>query len=231
MTLLTVLLFVGNQSPKVDFPSTIQGQPGAFVVIKPTQLNGKTVKYFTASPGLNLFPPGLLADKTATVVTANLPGRYTIYGFTALADEPSDPVAIELVIGNPGPVVPPKPVDPVKPDLPVNDPLFDAVQAIYGALNETDKSKNKAALAKSYRDIAQIYKDPAFVTLGQAFQRSIEISRASLPSSALKEIRSRIGEELNKDLPKDPNTVLTQDLRDLSVSRLEMAAKILEAIQ
>jgi len=231
MTACLLTLLVLSQQPKVEFPTTIQGQPGAFVVIKPTQLNGKVVKYFTSSPGLNLFPPGLLADKTATVITANLPGRYVIYGFTALGDEPSDPVAIELVIGNPGPVIPPKPVNPDKPDLPVNDPLFDAIQAIYGALNETDKAKNKAALAKSYRDIAQIYRDPSFVTLGQAFQKSIDISRASLPNTALREIRVRIGEELNKDLPKDPSTVLTQDLRDLSVSRLERAARILEAIQ
>ncbi len=229
MTLLTLLALF--QQPKVEFPTTIQGQPGAFVVIKPTQLNGKVVKYFTASPGLNLFPPGLLADKTATVVTANLPGRYTIYGFTALADEPSDPVAIELVIGNPGPVVPPKPVDPVKPDLPVNDPLFDALQAIWGALNEPGKSDSKKALVNSYRQIAQVYKDPAFLTLGQAFQKSIEISRATVPNNALKEIRARIGEELNSGLPKDPNAVLTQDLRDLAVSRLNRAADLLEKLQ
>jgi len=201
------------------------------VVIKPAQLSGKVVKYFATSPGVNIFPPGLLADKTATVITCNLPGRYTLYGFTALGDEPSDPVAIEVVIGNPGPVVPPKPVDPTKPDLPINDPLADAIQAIYGALNETDKAKNKAALAQSYRQIAQIYKDPSFVTLGQAFQRSIEISRALLPNTALRDIRSRFGEEFNKDLPTDPNTVLSQNIRDLAVSRLERAAKILEAIQ
>ena len=161
--MLTLLLLVANQQPKVEFPATIQGQPGAFLVIKPTQLSGKVVKYFTNSPGLNLFPPGLLADKTATVITANLPGRYTIYGFTALGDEPSDPVAIELVIGNPGPVVPPKPVDPSKPDLPVNDPLFDALQAIWGALDEPGKIASKKALVNSYRQIAQVYKDPAFL--------------------------------------------------------------------
>lgn len=227
----TLLLFVANQPPTLTFSTPVQGQPGSFVVIKPTQLSGKVVKYFATSPGVNIFPPGLLADKTATVITCNLPGRYTLYGFTALGDEPSDPVAIEVVIGNPGPVVPPKPVDPTKPDLPINDPLADAIQAIYGALSETDKAKNKAALAQSYRQIAQIYKDPSFVTLGQAFQRSIEISRAMLPNTALREIRARMGEEFNKDLPTDPNTVLSQNIRDLAVSRLERAAKILEAIQ
>ena len=229
--IITLLLLVANQQPKVEFPATIQGQPGAFLVIKPTQLSGKVVKYFTNSPGLNLFPPGLLADKTATVITANLPGRYTIYGFTALGDEPSDPVAIELVIGNPSPVVPPKPVDPVKPDLPVNDPLFDALQAIWGALDEPGKIASKKSLVNSYRQIAQVYKDPAFLTLGQAFQRSIEISRSSLPSNALISIRARIGEELNSGLPKDANAVLTQDLRDLAVSRLNRAADLLEKLQ
>jgi hypothetical protein len=140
-------------------------------------------------------------------------------------------VAIELVIGNPGPVVPPKPVDPVKPDLPVDDPLFDALQAIWGALDEPGKIDNKKTLVKSYRQIAQVYKDPAFLTLGQAFQRSIEISRSSLPSNALISIRARIGEELNSGLPKDANAVLTQDLRDLAVSRLNRAADLLEKLQ
>ena len=229
--MLTLLLLVGNQQPKLTFPATIQGQPGAFVIVKPTQLDGKSVKYFSSSPGLNIFPPGLLSDKTATVITANLPGRYTLYGYTAIADEPSDPAVIEIVIGNPGPVVPPKPVDPVKPDLPVNDPLFDALQAIWGALSEPNKIENKKALISSYRQIAQIYRDPAFVTLGQAFQRSIEISRATIPNNALKEIRARIGDEMNSGLPKDPNAVLTQDLRDLAISRLNRAADLLEKLQ
>ncbi len=48
------------------------GEVGAFVPVRTAVTDAKAVKFVSLDPGLNLFPADLLADKTATVVTASL---------------------------------------------------------------------------------------------------------------------------------------------------------------
>jgi hypothetical protein len=232
-TTLGLLILIANQQPKLTFPARLQGLPGSFIVVKPIQIDGKSVKYFTPSPGLNLFPADLLSDKTATVATANLPGKYLVYGYTALGDIPSDPASIEIIIGDPGPTpFPPKPPAPNPPDPdPTPDPLIESLQAIWGALDEPGKSQSKSKLAQVYRESAKVCKDPAFLTVGQAFARSKEIGRATLPDSSLSSLRSRISEELRSVVPIDPSVILSAELRAKIASQLDRMANLVESLR
>jgi hypothetical protein len=235
-TTLGLLILIANQQPKLTFPARLQGLPGSFIVVKPIQIDGKSVKYFTPSPGLNLFPADLLSDKTATVATANLPGKYLVYGYTALGDIPSDPASIEIIIGDPGPTpFPPKPPAPNPPDPDPTpsptDPLSEALEAIWGALDEPNKVQSKAKLAQVYRESAKVCKDPAFLTVGQAFSRSKEIGRATLPDSSLSSLRSRISEELRSVVPIDPSVILSAELRAKIASQLDRMANLVESLR
>lgn len=229
--MIPLILLAFLQQPKVEFQSPISGRVGQYVVIKPTQLSGKAVKYFTSSPGLEVFPSDLLADKTATVVSSVLPGKYTLIAYTALGDIPSDPALIEVIIGNPSPnPVPPSPPSPPQPQ-PENDPLMDSLLAIWGALEEPNKAQSRDKLAQVYRQTASIYRDTSFATVGQAFQRSKEISRSLLPDSALNSLRVRIGEELKRVVPVDPSMPLTQDLRASVAFQLDRMAKLVDSLR
>ncbi len=235
-TTLGLLILIANQQPKLTFPARLQGLPGSFIVVKPIQIDGKSVKYFTPSPGLNLFPADLLSDKTATVATANLPGKYLVYGYTALGDIPSDPASIEIIIGDPGPTpFPPKPPAPNPPDPDPTpsptDPLSEALEAIWGALDEPNKVQSKTKLAQVYRESAKVCKDPAFLTVGQAFSRSKEIGRATLPDSSLSSLRSRISEELRSVVPIDPSVILSAELRAKIASQLVRMANLVESLR
>jgi hypothetical protein len=232
-TTIGLLLLVGNQQPKVTFPPKFQTQPGSFLVVKPSSLDGKSVKYFSSSPGLNLFPSDLLTDKTATVVVATLPGKYILYGFTALGDIPSDPATIEIIVGDPGPAPQPPVPNPPNPDpTPApSDPLSGALDAIWGALEEPGKLQSKSKLADIYRQSAKVYRDTAFLTVGQAFIRSKEISKAGLPDSALSSLRARISEELRTVVPIDPSIVLTAELRTKIASQLDRMANLVDSLR
>lgn len=228
--MIPLILLALAQQPKVEFPAQFSGRVGQYVVVKPSKLEGKTVKYFPLSPGLEVFPSELLSDKTATVVSSVLPGRFTLIAYTALGDIPSDPASIEIVIGNPSPnPVPPMPNPPAP--TPNEDPLLESLLPIWGALDEPNKLQSKDKLVRVYRQSAAIYRDPGFSTVGQAFQRSKEISRSLIPDSALNSLRVRIGEELKRTAPVDPAMPLTQDLREKVASQLDRMANLVESLR
>lgn len=211
MIWITLLLSLG-QSPVLEFPKQFTGQPSQPIEIKPSQTNGKKVVYAAVSPGLFVFPNGLLKDEKVTVVWAPMPGRYRIIAATALADMPSEFSQIEVVIGTPPNPLPVPPTPPVP--NPVDDPVLEILRPIWGALNEPNKEAKRDKLAKAYADMAEVYRDQAFLTIGQAVLRSIEIRRAVLGDSDLEQLRASVGDEVNKILPRDPSTVLSQELRD-----------------
>jgi hypothetical protein len=103
--------------PVVTVPQEVTGDVGSFVAVRATVTDAKIVKFVPVDAGLNVFPADLLADKTATVVTAGKNGRYRILCYSGNADGPSEPVVVTVVIGGGGPPV----VDPVKPDPPKPD--------------------------------------------------------------------------------------------------------------
>ena len=104
--------------PVVTVPAEVAGDVGSFVAVRASVTDAKVVKFVPVDPGLNVFPADLLADKTATVVTAGKNGRYRILCYSGNADGPSEPVVVTVVIGGAKPDDPVKPVDPVNPDKP-----------------------------------------------------------------------------------------------------------------
>ena len=96
--------------PVVTLPAEVTGDVGSFVAVRASVTEAKVVRFVPLDAGLNVFPADLLADKTATVVTAGKPGRYRILAYSGNAEGPSEPATVTVVIGGSPPVV-----DPVKP--------------------------------------------------------------------------------------------------------------------
>ena len=112
-----LVLIVALCGQNIEMPATYTGAPGQFIAIRPIKTDGKIVQYFPLDNGLSVFPAALLNDTTATVVTAVKPGKYRLLAYTALADKPSLPVIVTVVVGdgNPEPI-PPVPVPTPKID-------------------------------------------------------------------------------------------------------------------
>lgn len=118
--------------PEVKLPAEVKGDVGAFVAVRATVTEAKSVKFVALDAGLNLFPADLLADKTATVVTSAKAGKYRLLCYSGNADGPSEPAYTVVVIGEPvkpePPLPPPdKPADP-KPPVPAEVFYFAVVR-------------------------------------------------------------------------------------------------------
>ncbi len=98
--------------PVVTLPAEVTGDVGSFVAVRASVTEAKVVRFVPLDAGLNVFPADLLADKTATVVTAGKAGRYRILAYSGNADGPSEPATVTVVIGGGSPPV----TDPGKPD-------------------------------------------------------------------------------------------------------------------
>lgn len=223
------LFLLFNADPELKFVSPILSAPGQFISIRPSSTSGKVVKYVAIDPGLSVFPSNLLTDQSATVIVAQMPGRYRVLAYTAIGDIPSDPVMITLEISGNGPlppVVPPKP----GPDSTPDDPLTATISGIFGALTEPNKESNLKTLGSFYRQCAKLYKDPAFLNVGQVFTASRKLSESMLPNSVLRPVREKFGAELNMDFPADANSVLTDELRLKVAVKLERLAKVIDQV-
>lgn len=111
---LNVAFCVADE-PTVKLPALVTGEPGDFISVK-SESNGKAIRWFTADSALKLFPTDLLRDTKTAVVIGKTPGEYRLYAYTALADVPSEPASVRVVINGPAPPpVPPTPPGPVPP--------------------------------------------------------------------------------------------------------------------
>jgi hypothetical protein len=99
---------LGLAAPPVDVPKEVAGEPGAFVTVR-AKTDGKVVRFVPLDPGLNLFPPDLLADKKAAVFTAPAAGRYRVLVYSSVKDDPTEPAVVTVVIGGAQPAPEPKP--------------------------------------------------------------------------------------------------------------------------
>lgn len=160
--MLALALLLCGQT--IEMPATIAGVPGQFIPVRPIKTDGKIVQYYPIDDGLSVFPASLLSDTTATVVTSVRPGKYRLLAYTALADKPSTPVVVTIVIGDGGPTPPPTPVPPTPvpptpvPPTPVPVPKID--DATYGlgtfifnqVKNTVPNSAERSAVAKAFSD-------------------------------------------------------------------------------
>jgi hypothetical protein len=94
----------------IALPAEVKGDIGTFIKID-AETNGKEVRWFAATTGLNVFPAELLKNSRSTVVTATAAGSYKLIAYTAVADVPSEPATCLVIVGTPppGPNPPPGP--------------------------------------------------------------------------------------------------------------------------
>lgn len=139
--------------PSIELPAKVQGDVGAFIKVA-AKTNGREVRWFAATAGLNVFPGELLRDSRSTVVTATAAGEYRLIAYTALADVPSDPVATIIVVGTP-PNPPPGPGPGPGPNPPApTDPLAKQMVAWLAPVKAQLNKQILADLAKNYESIA-----------------------------------------------------------------------------
>lgn len=201
----------------LELPDKISGRAGEFVVIRPLKIDGGSVQYFAIDPGLSVFPPDLLSDKTCLVVTGYRPGKYRILGYTAKGDKPSPPVVATVTIQggdnpdpNPGPGPGPSPgPDPVPADI-TQDPLFQTFQSLAGGLQEANQAANLSKLGAAWAKAQGMI--PQAKTLG-AWNSSVraEITRQGVPLGALAAIRQKVGDVVSDEIGEDPSTSLEGD--------------------
>ena len=152
--------------------SDVTGCVGTFIKIE-AQTNGQFVEFVCLNDGLAVFPRSMLNPAKAaksTVVTTTQAGDYPMLAYTALNNEPSEPVKFTVHVKSVGPAPQPlpgplpnpqpqpnpnpqpKPVDPVPP-LPGPQPLPVLPTGKY-ALAEFTRStdrKNRQRSARSVR--------------------------------------------------------------------------------
>lgn len=212
-----ILMLILGQS--LEFPPQFNGEPGQFIAVKPTKMEGKTVQYYAIDPGLNVFPASLLSDPTATVVTSVTPGTYRLLAWTAVGDKPSPASLIRVNIQALPPPNPPKPSDPFRDDI----------ESIWGSLLESDKEATRSAMVSVYKQCAATA-NRQLKTIGDLFEvLAGETSR--LPKDRLMPIRKRIASEVEKIVGNDESAVYSEGQRLALVSMFTRAASILETLK
>lgn len=221
------ILLVFSQ-PTLKLPQEIKGAPGQFIAIR-AETDCKAVKYVALDEGLNVFPSALLADPKSTVVTSVTQGKFRLLAYTAAGDQPSDPVVVSVVVGNPKPI-PPSPVPPAPPSPPDNS-FMESLQSIYAAIQEPNRESNKLALSEVYRQASTLAQDKNIKTIRQLFMTIREGSKKVISEDALVSLRERIQQELSSKFPQPMNSAITDELRaDFSMTFSRIAG-ILEQLK
>jgi hypothetical protein len=230
--LIAAIILAGcARGQSLELPTQVTGEPGAFITIKPTKLEGAKVRYVSIDSGLSVFPAELLTDPTATVVVGSKPGRYRVLGYTAKGDVPSLPAYTVVVIGSPGPAPGPEPTPPPPPPPPPDDAFAQALRGIYGGLQDPNKATKAATLAKVFQQGMILSRDSEVKTIGGLLGGMRALTRIELKSDDLRPLRDRIADEAEKVLPVDPAVVLTDEHRTAAVKFCEHVAKIMEGLR
>ena len=231
--MLVLILALCGQN--IEMPATFTGAPGQFIAVRPTKTDGKIVQYFPLDNGLSVFPAALLNDTTATVVTAVKPGKYRLLAYTALADKPSLPVIVTVVVGdgNPEPI-PPIPVPTPK----IDDETYGLGTFIYKSVDgsvaaSAGRKEVAAAFAENFRVTASQIGAGTLTQVAKILQTVTEQNDATLvnlTADKAKWEKSAVAlqDELLK-LNRDKKLVKPEDFRvaflELSSGFAALAAK------
>lgn len=164
--------------PTLTLPDSVSGDPGAFIKVVATT-NGKEVRWYSASKGLNVFPAELLKDSRSTVVTGTSPGSYTLLGYTALGDVPSDPAMTVIVINGP-PAPEPTPV----PD-PAPAPTTNLADRVWNA--RTLYTGDAASLKSGAAKFATVYTNAALTAtdIGSIVTSTVTATGVAFPGDSV----------------------------------------------
>lgn len=236
---LLAVLMPSAWAVEIKLPAEINGTPGQFVTIQ-ADTQGKVVRWVSLDAGLNMFPSELLRDSRYAVVTAAANGRYRLLAYTAAGDEPSAPAVITVVIsGGPNPPVPPippgpnppnPPPDPPNPPSPPVDAFTQDIMRLYASDAAPERAMYRDQLAALYRQAAQTtVNDTRLSTAGELLATLKEASGKALPANALRFVRERIAEELNRSLPLKADAPLDASIRGNAALVFTRMSRALEA--
>ncbi len=198
---------------KITITEKIEIAPGevAYVIVA---TEGKKVIFDSRTPGLTRVKPELINNTKIAVYSGASPGKYEVWAWSAIGEEPTEQVRCEITIKGKGPAPKPpepKPVPPEPKPLPV-DPLVKKMQDAYdkspGAA--LAKEKQKVALIGTYLAMADFAKRPdsmVSTTFGLFEKMTETVSEMLNPdhtltpaevSTILREVRTVVAGELGR---------------------------------
>jgi hypothetical protein len=196
------------------------------------ETNGKQLKW-VAPPSVDL----IVSESGKWAVFQSLKaGSFQVFVYTALGDVPSDPAIITItVLDDPTPTPPLPPAPPTPPDVPADDitkdPLYLKLSPIYAADSDLNKADQKKKLIIIYQQANSLFGTYKFGTISDFIAQVHIISAQYLAPTAAKALRASIGEDLNNNLPTDPNTKLDKMTEEICIKQFNRVIKVLEAIK
>ena len=151
--------------------------------------------------------------RSSTVVVALKAGRYRLLAYSAINETPTDPVIVTVAVGET-----PEPPQPV-------DGLAQALNSIYGAIQEPGRAQTVAELAKIYRAFAA---NPQGKTLAEVFQK---MKTAGQSIKGCQALREKIADHLDLALGVVPGMEIDSTLSAKIKSEFTRIAQILEGLK
>jgi hypothetical protein len=118
---------------------TYETAVGEFLVVNVESKGHKINWVPLGEGGLQILNSNLLKDPKSLVVVANKAGTYKILAYTAIDNNPSEPVIFSIIAGGP-----PKPIP---------NELESIINATYGADNNPNKSQYKSKLITGFTNV------------------------------------------------------------------------------
>jgi len=160
--------------------------------------------------------------KLVIVAIPTLPsGTYVLKALAAIADDVVVSRCEITITGAPSPPIPPQPADPLVSDL----------QRLYTADTNVNKSAILIKLAAIWRAGVGAAKNPNIATPSALLASLTSAVGSQMAATDLGTIRDRIGVELNKIIPADPESQMTADFRQRAADTFARIATALETIK
>ncbi len=215
LTMTSLLLAASLGMPTIALPAEVNASPGRLVKLTATT-EGKLVRWVLASDDADLVP---FPDGKTALFCSPKPGRYVVFAWTAAGDVPSEAAKCVVVVGEPQPIPPPKPVDVLAAEF----------RKLLAADLLPGKLAHLAQLAALYREAVAFVDLPEVKSAGDLAARLRTAANVLLPADALVAIRRRIAEEIAKELPVEGDAPLDAAARKKAAQLFARIASSLEA--
>ena len=213
--MLPLILAAAVGPPTIALPPEVTAQPGRLVKLTAVT-EGKLVRWQLAGEDADLVP---FPDGKTALFCSPKPGRFTVFAWTATGDVPSEAAKCVIVVGEPQPIPPPKPIDTLAAEF----------RKLLASDSTIEKLVHLAQLAALYREAASFVDNPEVKTAGDLAARIRAAANTLLPAEALVGIRKRVAEEIAKELSSDGEAPLDAAMRRKAAALFHRIAASLEA--
>lgn len=214
---LFLALLLG-QAPSINLPKDLTVKPGRLLKIEATSA-GKIIRWANTSDDADLI---VSESGRWAIFSSTVPGVYKVFAWTSANDTPSEASICAILVGEPNPQP-----NPPSPD----DALKNAIKAIYGADGSPGKKAYKDSLQALWAEIAKKASDIDIRFVGELFSIAKASSAKILPPGALLPIREKIAEDINANLPTDPQAELTVEIRNKAAKLFNRYSEILGGLE